>query len=311
VAVVIPTACRETRLAFALEALASQTLACERFEVVVVRAESPGPQAAAPDGLPVRFLSAAPGSSAGASRNIGWRATTAPLVAFTDDDCRPAPDWLERLLDAGSQDADLVLQGRTEPDPDEIMRLHGLARSQAIRGPSAWYETCNIAYPRTWLERVEGFDERFGGAYGEDADLGLRAAEAGAARAFVDDARVSHAVHSRHVWAAVREARRWNTIPMVVARHPAQRRALEFGLFWRAGHPRLLLAVAGALAFRRHRGLALAAATPYVREHMKGYPMRPRSLVRATLDLPARAIVDLAGVAITARAAIRHRTPVL
>ena len=36
VSVVIPTHDRETRLAFALEALAEQTLARERFEVIVV-----------------------------------------------------------------------------------------------------------------------------------------------------------------------------------------------------------------------------------------------------------------------------------
>ena len=175
---VIPTARRETRLAFALEALASQTLAPERFEVVVVRADDPGPTTDAPDGLNVTFLSAPPGAGAAAGRNIGWRAAAAPLVAFTDDDCRPAPEWLERLLDAAGEDGERILQGRTEPDPDERVRLHGLATTQTIVGPTPWYQTCNIAYPRALLERLDGFDERFDG--GEDADLGLRAVEGGA-----------------------------------------------------------------------------------------------------------------------------------
>ena len=307
---VIPTARRETRLAFALEALAAQTLDRERFEVVVVRAEDPGPKATAPDGLAVRFITAAPDSSAAASRNIGWREAAAPLIAFTDDDCRPAPDWLERMLEAATLGGDRVLQGRTEPDPDERERLHGLATTQSIVAPSAWYQSCNIAYPRALLERVGGFDERFDG--GEDADLGLRALEAGAEAAFVEDALVWHAVHSRHVWDAVRDHARWHSIPLVVAEHPAQRRALELGLFWRRGHPRVLLAAAGVLAFRRRAPvLALAASVPYLRQHLNSYRRSPRSLVRAALDLPPRAVVDLTGVATTARAAIRHRTPVL
>jgi GT2 family glycosyltransferase len=309
--VVIPTARRETRLAFALEALAGQTLPRERFEVVVVRADDPGPKASAPDGLPVRFIAAGPGSGAAASRNVGWRAAEAPLIAFTDDDCRPAPDWLERLLDASTSKGDgaRIFQGRTEPDPDELIRLHGLATTQTIRGPTAWYQTCNIAYPRALLERLGGFDERFDG--GEDADLGLRAVEAGATRDFVDDACVWHAVHSRHVWQAVRDHAKWHTIPLVVAEHPQQREALELGLFWRAGHPRVLLAAAGVLGFRRHPLLGLAAVTPYVRQHLTSYGRTPRNLARAALDLPVRAVVDLTGVAATARSALRHRTPVL
>ena len=58
VTVVIPTYDRETRLAFALEALAEQTLDRERFEVIVVRApggEQKAPQrrrdSASPSGL--------------------------------------------------------------------------------------------------------------------------------------------------------------------------------------------------------------------------------------------------------------------
>jgi GT2 family glycosyltransferase len=310
VSVVIPTtARRETRLAFALEALACQTLAPERFEVIVVRAEHAGPKATAPPGLPVRFLAAPPDSGAAASRNIGWRTATAPLVAFTDDDCRPAPGWLERLVVAAEREEGSVLQGRTEPDPGELERLHGLATTQLIEAPSAWYQTCNIAYPRALLEQLGGFDERFDG--GEDADLGLRASEAGAPRVFLDEARVWHAVHSRHIWDALRDHARWNTIPLVVAEHPSQRRALELGLFWRPRHARVFLAALGLLTMRRNPAIALAAATPYLRHHLKAYRLSPRTLARAVLDLPPRALVDITGVAATAGSAIRYRTPVL
>ena len=35
------------------------------------------------------------------ARNRGWRAAAAPLVAFTDDDCRPSTTWLQELLEDG------------------------------------------------------------------------------------------------------------------------------------------------------------------------------------------------------------------
>jgi GT2 family glycosyltransferase len=275
---------------------------------VAVREAGSDPVATAPDGLEVRFIEVRAAAGAAAARNMGWRATDAPLIAFTDDDCRPSPGWLDALLAAAGGE-DRLLQGPTEPDPDERERLYALATTQVITEPSAWYQTCNIAYPRRLLERLDGFDERFDG--GEDADLGLRAIEAGAERVWVDDALVWHAVHSRHVWDAVRGHARWHSIPLVIAEHPQQREALELRLFWREGHSRVLLAAAGLLAVRRHPAVALAAAAPYIRWHLASYRRSPRSVVRAALDLPSRAAVDLTGLAATARSAAHHRTPVL
>ena len=310
VAVVIASVRRETRLAFLLEALGEQTLARDRFEVVVVRGRDDGEPVGPAEALGARVLECEPAGPA-ALRNRGVAESRAPLIAFTDDDCRPAPDWLERLVEAAAnQREEFVLQGRTEPDPDELQRLHGLARTQSIVGPSPWFEACNIAYPRTLFERLGGFDERFDGG-GEDADLGLRAVAAGAARTYLDDARVWHAVHSRHVWDALRDQGRWHTIPLVIATHPEQRHALELGLFWRAGHPRVLLAAAGLVAGRRRPGLGAVAAVPYLRQHLKGYDTTLPGLARAALDLPARALVDVAGALATARSAIRHRAAVV
>ena len=107
VSVVIPTRARETRLSFALEALGRQTLDPEHFEVIVVRAPDPeGPLAGVPDGLPVTFLEHVGPPGPGAQRDLGWRNARAPLVAFTDDDCRPEPGWLEGLLAAAGASGD-------------------------------------------------------------------------------------------------------------------------------------------------------------------------------------------------------------
>ena len=311
VAVVIPTRNRETRLSFALEALAEQTLTRDRFEVVVVRAaDAAGPFANAPPGLRVRFLTHRGPPGPAAQRNTGWRAAEAPLIAFTDDDCRPDPQWLERLL-AASGDADVFVQGRTEPDPDERHLLIGLARTLHVDRPNDWYATCNMAYPAALLERLGGFDETFRFS-AEDADLGLRAREAGARRVFEHRALVHHAVLPESLAGAIREASRRDATPRLFARHPGHRRELYYGAFWKKEHAALLLAMAGVVAFRRRPAIAAVAAAPYLNCYVDWRrAATPRGLARIALNLSARVMLDAAELAVTARGALAERVLVL
>jgi GT2 family glycosyltransferase len=315
VSVVIPTRERETRLAFALDALAEQTLGSDRFEVVVVRdGLVNGPTTIAPDGLRLKFVQLPQRVGPSIAREAGWRQARGPLIAFTDDDCRPAPDWLERQLEAwrrAGRGSDVVLQGRTEPDPDEVHLLQRLARSQRIVEPSPWYQCCNIAYPRELLERLGGFDREFAFG-GEDADLGWRAIERGATPVYADDALVWHAVHPRGVGQAVRDGLRWETLPLLVARHPGLREAIIHRVFWKEAHERLLLAAAGVALARRTRGISLLAAAPYVELHWdRTVRPTPRRLAGFAAYLCERVAVDAAEVVGTARAAFRYRSPLL
>jgi GT2 family glycosyltransferase len=243
------------------------------------------------------------------------RSTDAPLVAFTDDDCRPRPDWLERLREAArGGGGEVLVQGRTEPDPDERHLLYGLARSLRVTAPTGWYETCNMLYTRALLERLGGFDERFSGGArgpqgGEDTDLARRALRAGADFRFADRAVVWHAVHPRHAWDAVRDARRWSTIASLVERYPEQRDALHRRIFWKPQHERFLVAAGGLLS--RRAAVAAAAAAPYVLDHASRYDWTARGALRAACDLPVRAAADAAEVAVTLAAAARSRVLVL
>lgn len=308
ICVVVATRNREERLAFLLDALARQTIGTDAFEVVVVRASDSDSRWTTPPGeLQVRFLSCDPGPAA--QRNAGWRAGSGPLVVFTDDDCRPRPEWLERYLDA-YEDESTILQGRTSPDPDEIHLLHGRARSIDIDRADEWFPTCNIAYPRQLLERVGGFDEAFPTAWGEDTDLGLRSLAAGARLRYLPEAHTHHAVNARTLRSALREARRRDSLPMVFARHPQQRRVLFMGTFVRRSHARFVLALAGLLVLRHSKLLGALAMLPYLRNRRKLRDV-PGDLPKIAFHLPARALVDAVEVAAVARAALRHRVPVL
>ena len=307
---VIPTRARETRLAFGLEALVGQ-LEPERFEVVVVRDEdAPGPLAPPPPALRVRYLTRRGSSGPTAKRNLGWRATRAPLVAFTDDDCRAAPGWLQGLLDAAAAHPAAFLQGRTAPGPEERDLLHGLARSVSVPAATGWFETCNMAYPRTLLERLGGFDESFDFG-GEDTDLAYRAIDAGAEPRFVEGALVWPAVTSRSVPTALREAIRWNRMPVVVARHPELRGALFGGYFWSRAHMALAIALAGLTLARRAPPIAMLAAVPYLGVRVNWRQPRPRRIARSLLTLPLFATIDAIEIAARLPSAIRHRVVVI
>jgi len=310
IAVVIPTRRREPRLAFALDALARQTLPQERFEAIVVRdSDAREPLAVAPEGLNARFLTQTRVTGPTAKRNRAWRSSKAPLIAFMDDDCRPAPDWLERVLEVAAG-PELIVQGRTEPDPDELHLLFGLARSQTIRGPSDWYQCCNIAYPRELLERVGGFDEAFEFG-GEDTDLGLRAIKAGARVAYADRAVVWHAVLARPFPVALAEAARWPSLPLVIARHPEQRRAIYMRHFWKRSHALLALAFAGAVLGRGRRTALALGAVPYLALNVRWRSQTPRGALRQAAHLPVRIAVDAMETAATVRAAAHHRVLVV
>lgn len=315
--VVIPTHARETRLAFAYEALAAQTVAPAEFEVIVVRPEgAAGPFAKPPSELRVRELTAPRGP--GSQRNAGWRAAQAPLIAFIDDDCRAAPQWLERLLEASAAAGEgTIVQGRTEPDPDELHLLFGLARTIEITAPSGLYETCNLLYPRPLLERLGGFDESFDRyGWGEDTDLGLRAEELGAKPAWEPGALAWHAVYPNPLPHAIRNARRRRGFARLIARHPRLRRRMPAGVFVSHTHVGVAgLALAGALALRGQRRLAALAATPYAAEIAGNFARRrtlsPRALARLALHLPARLVADVAETAATVQGAAEERTPVI
>lgn len=103
------------------------------------------------------------------ARNAGWRASSGEIVAFTDDDCLPAPGWISALVAALGSDM-VGVQGETRAEPGEITPFtHQIDQSR----PGPPYRTCNIAYRRTELERQGGFDDTF--RWYADNIFGLRA----------------------------------------------------------------------------------------------------------------------------------------
>jgi hypothetical protein len=313
IAVAVPSHDRPLRLRWLLNSLEEQTLSADRFEVVVGH-DSAGPETErllrehplARAGV-LRSVRLPPGSAPpGKNRNAAWRAARAPVIAFTDDDCRPPPGWLEAALSAARRHPGAIVQGATEPDPEEAHLLRAPhARTQRVVPPGAYAEACNMVYPRELLDRLGGFDERMLG--GEDTELALRAVEAGAARAAAPEVLTWHAVATPWLGSRLRSAWRWRDLPKLAKRHPAHRSAYPLGIFWKRSHAWLPLAAAGALLGKRSARWA-ALAVPWVATTLPFYGRHPRARLRSVSELPGRAAIDATEFAALAWGSAKHRT---
>jgi GT2 family glycosyltransferase len=247
-----------------------------------------------------------------AARNIGWRAARAPRIAFTDDDCRPGPEWLAGLV-TNLERADLV-QGRTVPDPTQTWRLRPFSRTIVTEKEWGYYETCNVAYRKEALERVGGFDEGFRRPFGEDTDLAWRVKETGGASVFEPDAVVYHAVWPQSFLGHIRDLPRREGMVRVLSRNPKLRYQLPRRWFWEPSHPPALVAAAGLALVATNRSpattvLGLALLAPYVRHRLK--VQRRGSLWRQPVVIPESLIADLVEIGVLAKASARYRTVLL
>lgn len=144
-------------------------------------------------------------------RNVGIEVTTGSVIAFTDDDCRPATDWLTRIDSIFREDAAAaVICGRVWV-PEELMK-QGFAISfepnvrewiGRFPPPNAdWGITANLAARRTVFETLGKFDPLLGtGApllSGEEPDLLFRVLRSGLKVVNAREVEVQHLGIRRH-----------------------------------------------------------------------------------------------------------------
>ena len=325
VSVVVPTRDRGRLLPRLVRCLEQQVDA-PAFELIVVDDGSTDDtravleRLAASAAIRLRVASMPRPSGAAAARNVGWRLAEAPLVAFTDDDCRPEPAWLAAITRAAAT-ADIV-QGVTTFDPEEAAGRGAFSQVVHVPAWSGQFETSNVAYATDVLHSLGGFDEHFGGdSFGEDVDLGWRALERGVRTAFAADAVVVHDV-KRGPWLAearqcVRGARRWRHLGRLLRDHPGYRQVrLDPAPFLNAAHPPTWMAIAGLALVaarpgrRRNWWIAGASLLPWVR-HRSAVEPRPGDRRHLPVTLPVALIVDVTRVLTVAGSALRYRTLVL
>ena len=262
VSVVIATRDRLPSLRAAMEAVRAALRPGDELVVVDSASADPGVGAAAAALGATVVRCDAPGTSR--ARNAGARAAAGDVVAFTDDDCVPSPDWVEALAAQFRRYPELgFLTGSVAPLVEgRRRRLHLSVVSSAdpvVYPPAPDVDGAvvghgaNMAWRRDALARIGGFDETLGpGAVlraAEDQDAFWRARRAGVTGRYEPTVVVRHrqwrglrgqmaAFHGYGVGAGAMWVKRWRAAdsrtdtgrraggaPATAGRHPGARPA--------------------------------------------------------------------------------------
>lgn len=224
VSVVVPTWRRPELLERCLRALIAQTLAAERYEIVVC---DDGPDDAtrgvverfaavqSTRGLRIDYVPIRATQGPAAARNAGWRHARAAVIAFTDDDTMPDARWLEAGLDALANGAAAASGAIVVPLPkrptDYEADAGGLAHAE--------FATANAFVRRDALATVGGFDERFTAAWREDSDLQFALLRSGVRIVRANDAVVVHPVRPARWGVSLSQQKKSRFEALLYAKH--------------------------------------------------------------------------------------------
>ena len=177
VSVVIPIYNGEADLPALLECLRSQTYPAHLAEYLLVDNGSRDRTLAILQATPqVCALSETQIQSSYAARNTGIRAAKGSIIAFTDADCRPHPEWLAQLVQPFVNPAIAIVAGEILALPshtlleryadrhETLSQKHTLAHSFRPYG-----QTANLAVRRQVFEQVGLFRPHL--TTGGDADI--------------------------------------------------------------------------------------------------------------------------------------------
>ena len=214
ISVIIPVFDDADRLRLCLSALAEQTYPHDRFEVIVVDNGSAEPPRDLVESFPFCCFveESKPGSYA--ARNRGLEIARGDVLAFTDSDCIPDPNWLA----AGQQELAANPQcgfvgGRIQVFPRDEQRptaveLYDMVFGLRQHSNIAQFQhaaTGNMMTRRATFERCGPFDDRL--KSGGDSEWGHRVTAHGLHGIYAPDAVVRHP--ARRTWdEIVRQSRR-------------------------------------------------------------------------------------------------------
>ncbi|MBW2529004.1 MAG: glycosyltransferase [Deltaproteobacteria bacterium] len=245
VSIVVPMHDAAASLPGLTQALARQTVPAEQVQILLVDNGSADDTVAWLQAHPLsnaELLHSERPRNAYVARNVGVRQAVGPVVAFTDSDCRPEPDWLERGLDAlrhSRRAAGRIVMQRSrqqglveEMDASRFLRQRRYARE-------AFGATANLFVRREVFDRIGLFDERM--ISGGDQEFGARAQAAGLDITYADRAVVRHPAcrefgallaKAHRVGVGFGQALRYHSLERIAARERFVDRLLLMGRVW-------------------------------------------------------------------------------
>jgi glycosyltransferase involved in cell wall biosynthesis len=202
--VIVPTHDRRDSLRQCLRHVAALDYPRDRLEVIVVDDGSSAPVEvdAAPigDELELTVLRQRRSGPARA-RNAAAERARGEYLAFTDDDCRPSPEWLVALAARIAAIPDAAVGGTTVnalpgnlcSTASQLLVDYLYTYYNADPGHARFLTSNNLALPADLFLDVGGFDTSFSRAAAEDRDLCHRLIRMGATVIYEPGALVYHA----------------------------------------------------------------------------------------------------------------------
>ncbi|MGE5138480.1 MAG: glycosyltransferase [Rudaea sp.] len=210
--IIIPAYNAASTIDLCLEAVLGQTAPASSSEIIVVDDGSTDDTRARASAFSSVRLLHIPHAGAAAARNRGAKGATGEFLLFTDADCQPAPDWIERML-APFSDSSCAVAGakgvyRTR-QKEPVARFVQLEYEEKYAKMSReetidFIDTYSAAYRRDVFLANRGFDESFPAASVEDQEFSFRLAKQGLILKFAPGAVVYH----HHVTSALAYAKR-------------------------------------------------------------------------------------------------------
>lgn len=202
VSVIIPVYNDPKRIGITIEALLNQTYPSEKYEIIIVDNGSDDNTKETVKKYPVRLFEETLTRSSYAARNKGIEQAKGKILAFTDSDCKPRENWIEKGVEA-LKEADASLAG-------------GKACFQFTdkKGAAQFYDACNhiqteesiqkrkVAYTANLFVKAEVFEDvgKFPGNFssGGDVYFTFRASSAGYRIVYAPNAIIEHPTRTWH-----------------------------------------------------------------------------------------------------------------
>jgi len=196
--VIVPAFNAQNTLARCLAALGAQSVAPEEYEIIIVDDGSTDATAELVASFPPARYIPIPHAGAATARNRGSSIARGEILLFTDADCEPQPDWMEKMLGAFDDPSVTGAKGtyqtrQREPVARFVQGEYEEKYARMRRAPTIdFVDTYSAAYRREIFLQNGGFDESFPTASVEDQEFSFRLAAQGHKMIFVPDAVVYH-----------------------------------------------------------------------------------------------------------------------
>jgi GT2 family glycosyltransferase len=196
VSVIVPTFNGRKSIGQCLAALSNQDWN-EEIEIIVVDDGSSDGTMEVVQSYPHAILLRQNNAGPAAARNRGALAAKGEVLVFTDDDCRPLPDFVRRIVEPLRQETGIVgAKGTYRSEQSSLIarfrQVEYEERYAIMKGYRHidFIDTYAAAFRKDAFNSVGGFDEKM--LASEDVDLSFRLAASGQRMIFVPDAIVYH-----------------------------------------------------------------------------------------------------------------------